>query len=297
MCPSFSFVHKHNTNTTKARFDTIRYKVDVNSLEKFDVTHLELNEIGRVVITTVKPLFFDAYKKNRNTGSFVLIDPVSHNTCAVGMILDKIHADGLPQRITDADKQKIDTGIGLISEQEYETRYRQKGSTIWITGLHGSGKNQLAYSLERQLFNQDAVVVLFDGSTVRSGLSKELDFSPADRAENLRRVAEVCKVLNDQGIITICSFISADDTVRKQVATIIGEHRFILVYMDADLSYCKQNKPELYKRIEQGTIDNLPGIDCNYDIPQQAHIVCKPQDIEDNVQKILVYITEKGYKK
>lgn len=297
MNPSTQFYIKHNTNTTKARFDTIRYKVDVNSLEKFDVTHLELNEIGRVVITTVKPLFFDAYKKNRNTGSFVLIDPVSHNTCAVGMILDKIHADGLPQRITDADKQKIDTGIGLISEQEYETRYRQKGSTIWITGLHGSGKNQLAYSLERQLFNQDAVVVLFDGSTVRSGLSKELDFSPADRAENLRRVAEVCKVLNDQGIITICSFISADDTVRKQVATIIGEHRFILVYMDADLSYCKQNKPELYKRIEQGTIDNLPGVDCNYDIPQQAHIVCKPQDIEDNVQKILVYITEKGYKK
>lgn len=296
MNPNTQFYIKHNTNTTKARFDSIRYKVDVNSLEKSDVSHLELNEIGRVVITTVKPLFFDAYKKNRNTGSFVLIDPVTHNTCAVGMILDKIHADGLPQRITDADKQKIDTGVSLISQQEYETRYRQKGATIWITGLHGSGKNQLAYSLERQLFNQDAVVVLFDGSTVRSGLSKELDYSPADRAENLRRVAEVCKVLNDQGIITICSFISADNSVRNQVASIIGEQRFTLVYMDADLHYCKQNKPELYTLIEQGKIDNLPGVDCSYDIPARADIICKPQELEDGVQKIIVYLTEKGVK-
>lgn len=297
MNPNTQFYIKHNTNTTKARFDTIRYKVDVNTLEKSDITHLELNEIGRVVITTVKPLFFDAYKKNRNTGSFVLIDPVSHNTCAVGMIIDKIHADGLPQRITDADKQKIDTGIGLISQQEYENRYNQKGATIWITGLHGSGKNQLAYSLERQLFNQDAIVVLFDGSTVRSGLSKELDYSPADRAENLRRVAEVCKVLNDQGIITICSFISADDSVRKQVSSIIGAERFTLVYMDADLDYCKNNKPELYSLIEQGKIDNLPGIDCAYDIPTSADIVCKPHDLEDNVQKIIHYLIEKGIKK
>jgi adenylyl-sulfate kinase len=213
------------------------------------------------------------------------------------MIIDKIHADGLPQRITDADKQKIDTGNGLISQQEYENRYNQKGATIWITGLHGSGKNQLAYSLERQLFNQDAIVVLFDGSTVRSGLSKELDYSPADRAENLRRVAEVCKVLNDQGIITICSFISADDSVRKQVSSIIGAERFTLVYMDADLDYCKNNKPELYSLIEQGKIDNLPGIDCAYDIPTSADIVCKPHDLEDNVQKIIHYLIEKGIKK
>lgn len=297
MNPHTQFYIKHNTNTTKARFDAIRYKVDVNSLEKSEITHLELNEIGRVVITTVKPLFFDAYKKNRNTGSFVLIDPISHNTCAVGMILDKIHADGLPQRITDADKQKIDKGISLISKQEYENRYNQKGATIWITGLHGSGKNQLAYSLERQLFNQDAIVVLFDGSTVRSGLSKELDYTPADRAENLRRVAEVCKVLNDQGIITICSFISADDSVRSQVASIIGNERFTLVYMDADITYCKQNKPELYTLIEQGKIDNLPGIDCPYDIPTNPDIICKPLDMEDNVQSIVNALIEKGIKR
>ena len=294
MNPNGQFYIKHNTNTTRARFDAIRYKVDVNSLERSEVSHFELNEIGRVVITTVKPLFFDPYKKNRQTGSFVLIDPISHNTCAVGMIIDKIHADGLPQRITDDEKQKIDKGIGLISQEDYQKQYNQKGSTIWITGLHGSGKNQLAYSLEKQLFAQNATVVLFDGSTVRSGLSKELDFSPADRAENIRRVAEVCKMLNDQGIITICSFISADEKVRNQVQQIIGKDRFTMVYMDASLEYCKQNKPQLYELIEKGTIDNLPGIDCAYDVPKDADLVCKPQNNEDNSTEIIAYLAKKG---
>jgi bifunctional enzyme CysN/CysC len=288
------FYIKHNTNTTKARFDAIRYKVDVNSLEKSDVARLELNEIGRVVITTVKPIFFDSYKKNRNTGSFVLIDPITHNTCAVGMILDKIHADSLPQRITDADKEKIAKGIGLISKESYVQRYSQKGETIWITGLHGSGKNHLAYGLEKTLFEQGATVVLLDGSTVRSGLSKELDYSPADRAENLRRVAEISKILNDQGIITICSFITPDAKVREQLSEIIGKERFNLVYMDATLEYSRQNKPELYKQLEEHKIDNLPGVNCPYDIPTNAAISCRPQDEEDNVGKVMALLSKKG---
>ena len=288
------FYIKHNTNTTKARFDAIRYKVDVNSLEKSDVARLELNEIGRVVITTVKPIFFDSYKKNRNTGSFVLIDPITHNTCAVGMILDKIHADSLPQRITDSDKEKIAKGIGLISKESYVQRYSQKGETIWITGLHGSGKNHLAYGLEKTLFEQGATVVLLDGSTVRSGLSKELDYSPADRAENLRRVAEISKILNDQGIITICSFITPDAKIREQLSEIIGKDKFNLVYMDATLEYSRQNKPELYKQLDEHKIDNLPGVNCPYDIPTNAAISCRPQDEEDNVGKVMALLSNKG---
>lgn len=294
MNPNAQFYIKHNTNTTKARFDSIRYKIDVNSLQKSDVSHLELNEIGRVVITTVKPLFFDPYKKNRQTGSFVLIDPITNNTCAVGMILDKIHADSLPHRITDEDKVKINEGIGLISTKEYEERYNQKGATIWITGLHGSGKNELAYSLEKLLFDQGATVTLLDGSSVRSGLSKELDFSPADRAENLRRVAEMSKLLNNQGIITICSFISADENVRNQVAEIIGKDRFVEIYMDANVDYCKQNKPELYDLVNAGKANNLPGVDCNYDIPTNPDLTCKPQNNEDNGGEILGLLESKG---
>lgn len=297
MNPNAQFYIKHNTNTTKARFDAIRYKVDVNSHERTEVSHLELNEIGRAVITTVKPLFFDAYTKNRSTGSFILIDPITHNTSAVGMIIDKIHADSLPQRITDDEKKKISRGESLIAPEEYERHYRQKGCTVWITGLHGSGKNQLAYSLEKELFNQESIVVLFDGSTVRSGLSKELDYSPADRAENIRRVAEICKVLNDQGIITICSFISADNNVRQQVASIIGEDRFSLVYVDANIDYCKAKKPELYSMLEQRKINNLPGVDCPYDVPTNPAITCNPAEIEDAVSSIIQHLVEKGFKK
>jgi len=215
MDPNEHFFLKHANNTTRVRFDQIKYKVDVNTLQKSTIDHFELNEIGRVVLTTNKAIYFDPYKKNRSTGSFILIDPISNNTVAVGMIIDKLSAEDLPSKIIDeqtleANKLRIHRGESLISEAQLQKRYNQKGSTIWITGLHGSGKNELAFTLEKALFDAGATVVLLDGSSIRSGLSKELDFSPADRAEHLRRVAHISKLLNEQGIITICSFISPD---------------------------------------------------------------------------------------
>ena len=180
------FYIKHTSNTTKARIDHVKYKVDVNTLEKIGIDHLNLNEIGRVVITSSKPIFFDPYKKNRQTGSFILIDPITHNTCAVGMIIDQLDSKNLTSRITDVDKQKIALGKSLIQREEYQSKYNQKGETIWISGLHGSGKNELAFSLEKRLFKDGAIAVLIDGSSVRSGLNRELDFTPADRAENLQ---------------------------------------------------------------------------------------------------------------
>ncbi|MDX1285454.1 MAG: adenylyl-sulfate kinase, partial [Draconibacterium sp.] len=166
----------------------------------------------------------------------------------------------------------------------------QKGETIWITGLHGSGKNELAFSLEKKLFENGAVAVLIDGSSVRSGLNRELDFSPADRAENLRRVAHICKLLNDQGIITICSFISRNESLRTQVAEIIGKEKFHLFYMDATLEYCKNNKPELYELIDQGKTENLPGVDLEFEEPTNAKLVFNPVKNEENIDKILEYL-------
>ncbi len=284
------FYIKHTSNTTKARIDQVKYKVDVNSLEKQQIEHLNLNEIGRVVITTSKPLFFDPYKKNRQTGSFILIDPITHNTSAVGMIIDRLDGKSLSSRITDIDKEKIALGKSLIQRDQYQNKYNQKGETIWISGLHGSGKNELAFSLERRLFENGAIAVMIDGSSVRSGLNRELDFSPADRAENLRRVAHICKLLNDQGIIAICSFISRNNSLREQIAEIIGKDRFHLFYMDATLEYCKNNKPELYNLIEQGKTKNLPGVDLEYEIPANAKINFKPEENEQNIDKVLDYL-------
>ncbi|MDD4657154.1 MAG: sulfate adenylyltransferase subunit CysN [Bacteroidales bacterium] len=274
---STQFFLKQNTNTTRARIDMIRHKIDVNTLEKSQVEGLALNEIGRAVLTTAKPLFFDPYINNKNTGSFVLINPVTNNTVAVGMILDKMSVDDLPTRITDIDKRKIENGIGLIDNSAYIKQYNQKGETIWITGLHGAGKNALAYSLEKRLFDLSAIVVTLDGSTIRSGLSRELDFSPADRAEHLRRVAHIAKILNDQGIITICSFISPSEDIRNQCAQIIGPERFHLVHIDADIKHCKLNKPDLYKKAEEGKVKYMPGVSATYEPPTNATITIEPQ--------------------
>jgi adenylyl-sulfate kinase len=290
---STQFYIKHAYNSAKARIDQIQYKIDVNTLEKSNIENFELNEIGRVVITTTKPLFFDPYKKNRQTGSFILIDPVTHNTCAVGMIIDRLSSNSLPSRITDTDKENIALGKSLITTAERKQRLNQRGETIWITGLHGSGKNELAFSLEKKLFENGATVVLLDGSSVRFGINRELDYSPADRAENLRRVAHISKLLNDQGIITICSFISRNNSLRNQIAEIIGEERFHLFYMDATLDYCKNNKPELYNLIEQGKTKNLPGVDLEYEQPTNAKLVFNPEENEENIDKVLDYLAQK----
>jgi bifunctional enzyme CysN/CysC len=285
------FYLKHNTNTTKARIDSIRYKVDINSLQKNEIKHLSLNDIARCVITTVKPIFFDPYKKNRNTGSFVLIDPISHNTCAVGMIIDKLSSDQLQSRIVpEVLKEKIENGQCLISSDERMKRFNHKGFTLWVTGLHGAGKNQLAYMLEKELYDQGANVLLLEGSTLRSGLSRELDFSPADRAEHLRRVAHIARMLNDQGVITICSFISPNEDIRQQVAEIIGQDRFYTLFIDASVEYCMKNKPELYDLANEGKLNNLPGVDTPYEKPEKAELVFNPEKEDLSTEKIIDFL-------
>jgi adenylyl-sulfate kinase len=294
MNPSTHYYIKHSYNNTKVRFDKIQYKVNVNTLEREEATAFTLNEIGRVVMTTVKPLIFDPYKVNKETGSFILIDPVTNNTCAVGMIIDKLGVEDLPSRITEKDKEKIKKGQALISTEERIERLGQKAATIWITGLHGSGKNELAYTLERKMFDMGASVVLMDGSTVRSGLSCELDYSPADRAEHLRRVAHVARLLNDQGIIVISSFISPYNDIRQQIGELIGKDNFHVVYMDADLEYCKKTLPELYEKAERGEKPYMPGIDERFEIPENPALVLDPKNTEKNSDIILDFLNKKN---
>ncbi len=296
MDPDQQFFIKHTSNVTKARFDEIRYKLDINTLHKQDADHLVLNEIGRAVITTARPLYFDPYRKNKITGSFIIIDPITHNTSAVGMIIDRVSSESLPSKITSGDLERINSGRSLISRNRREKAYNQKGCTLWITGLHASGKKELAYILEKRLFEAGAKVVLLDGSSVRSGLSHELDFSAADRAEHLRRVAEICRLLNDQGMITICCFISPKDNIRRQVKEIVGDERFKLIYMKADLAYCRKNDQQnLYQKAEAGEIENFPGIDFAYESPARADFSFSPQQIEADVDRILQMLANKKF--
>jgi adenylyl-sulfate kinase len=292
MDPDTHFLIKQTSNTGKARIDRIRYKIDVNTLHRSEAQYLKLNEIGRVVITSAKPLFFDAYEKNHEAGSFILIDPVTHNTCAVGMIIDRVSSDELPSRITDAEKQKIREGNSLIAPGEREAKYGQQGETIWITGLHGSGKNNVALRLEKRLFELGHIVVFINGQKIRERLSNDLDFSAADRAEHLRRVAELCRLLNDHGIITICSFISPREDIRRQLVEIIGKQRFKLIYMATVIDRCKANKPDLYREAEAGKLRYLAGVDVPYEVPEHPDMV---MDLDDNdIEKIVDLIQNKA---
>lgn len=295
MDPFTQFFIKQNAQTTRARIDQVRYRIDVNTLDHHSCNSFSLNEIGRVLITTNKPLLFDPYSKNHNTGSFILIDPINHNTCAVGMIIDKISQADMWSRLTEPETRKlVEGGQGLISPGELVGKYGQKGATIWITGMHGSGKNLAAYTLEKRLFDMGATTVLLDGSTIRSGLNRELDFSPSDRAEHLRRVAHIARILNDQGIITICSFISPREAIRSQLAEIIGKDRFHLVYMDADLAYCRNNKPELYNLAEAGKLAHLPGFDEIFEVPEKPSVVLHPDRESVNIDQIIDYMAAEG---
>lgn len=295
MDPFTQFFIKQANNVTRAHIDQIRYRVDVNTLEQSETNALALNEIGRVVITSAKPLLFDPYHRNRSTGAFILIDPITHNTSAVGMIIDKVNPSDMPSRLVDPEsKRLIEQGKSLIGKQELEKRYRQRGATLWITGLHGSGKNLLAYTLEKQLFDAGATVVMVDGSTARSGLNRELDFSPAGRAEQMRRVAHVCRILNDQGIITICSFISPREQVRRQLAEIVGPERFHLIYMDAGLDYCRSNKPELYELADKGQLHFLPGVDEPYEVPENPALRLKPENMVESVAEVMSFLEGTG---
>ncbi|MFO8055055.1 MAG: sulfate adenylyltransferase subunit CysN [Bacteroidales bacterium] len=293
MKPHRLYYIKHANNITKVRFDHIRYKVDVNTLEKKPAENFELNEIGRTIITANKPLFFDPYKKIAGTGAFVIIDPVTHSTAAVGMIIDKVDTQHMYSRITDMDRKKIQRGEALVDKKQREQFYNQKGHTLWITGLHGSGKNELAYALEKRLFDMGATVVLMDGSTVRSGLSQELNHSPADRAEHLRRVAHVCQILNEQGIIAICSFISPDKDIRDQVAEIVGKQRFHLIHMDAQPEFCEKQKPEIYRKAKSGVLKNMPGVDTPYQKPENPVIKLSATEKEKWLGTVINYLENK----
>ncbi len=264
---SVNFYLKHATTTTKVRVDKIRYKINVNTMRKAKTDQLELNEIGRVVLTTISPIFFDPYQKNRQTGSFIIIDPLTNNTAAVGMIIDRVASDRLPSRIT-APTAAAPPNRSLVTLEERQARLRQKGVTLWITGLHASGKNELAYALERKLFDLGQTVVVLDGAAVRTGLSRELDFNPADRAEHLRRVAEAAKIMNDHGLLVIAVFISPEAAIREQIAEIIGKERFLEIYVKASLDLCRKNdQTGFYDKAEKGVIRFVPGIDVRYEEP------------------------------
>ncbi len=216
---SDTFLIRHAGKTTKARIDALKYQVDVNTLQKERTGGLRLNEIGNVNISTTQPLFFDPYSKNRETGSFVLIDPITNNTAAAGMIVDALFDDyaasgneSEESRIEDhIEKREFLWDSGLVTQVDRAKRNHHRGKTVLLTGAVGTGKRDIAKKLEKRLFDSNLQAYYLGVGNVRSGLDCDIPLGFATRDEHVRRLGELSRIITDSGQIFITIYDGAGD--------------------------------------------------------------------------------------
>ena len=313
---------KHTTRMINAYISELVYMFDVNTLHRTDATEhnlfcellttphhtdvntLMLNEIGRAQFKLTQPIMFDQYNKNRETGSFIIIDPDTNFTVGAGMIRgavrsieETIHAE----ETVKAEEElhiKVEMERAAIARPEREERYKHKTAVIWFTGLSGSGKSTIARSLERLLFATGIHTALLDWDKLRHGLCKDLSFSEdEDRIENIRRVGEVASVFYEHGSVVLCTFISPLRCQRDQVKALIPEGRFFEVFVRCSLQTCIQRDPRgLYKKAIDGKIPQFTGINAPYEEPLNPDIVLDTEhiSIEDNLKAMLGLLKSKG---
>jgi bifunctional enzyme CysN/CysC len=271
MDPDRSYTIKQTTSTTKAVIQKVEYRIDVNTLSRLPSAPLRLNEIGRVAFHTTRSLCLDAYARNRVTGSFIIIDPGSNNTVGAGMVIDRMPEYQLPTPSAtavprSANISREESHVSLASRQ---THLGQRAVTIWLTGLSGSGKSSIARETERRLHEAGRHVCVLDGDNLRFGLNRDLSFSNADRAENIRRVAEVARLFNDSGTIVLVPVISPFEEDRENARQIIGPERFLEIHVSTPLEVCEARDVKgLYRRARAGAIEAFTGISSPYEAPE-----------------------------
>jgi len=275
--PGKNYLIKHTSSMIPSVLSDIRYKVDVNTMKRDknmdgeSLGSLELNEIGRCHITLHRPTAFDPYDRNRATGAFIMIDRLSNATVAAGMIVDRIVSK--PGHKKAPVSQNIVKSDSLVSTEDRQELLNQKGATVWLTGLSGSGKSTIALQLEKELIERGHLCYVLDGDNVRHGLNRDLGFSMEDRKENIRRIGEVAALMNDAGVIVISSFISPYISDRQSAREVIGDKAFIEVFVDTPIEVCEQRDPKgLYKKARSGEIQQFTGISDPYEAPQNAEI-------------------------
>jgi bifunctional enzyme CysN/CysC len=260
----------HTTNQAQAFVERIEYRVDVDTLHREAASVLQLNEIGRVEISVSRPLYFDSYRVNTATGSFVLVDPHNNTTVAAGMIR------GVVSRREKDPGRRVSPDVvweGLnISREEREAQAGHRAALVWFTGMSGAGKTTIARSVERILFEQGVRTVLLDGDHFRHGLCGDLGFSPADRTENIRRVAEVAKLFFEQGAVVLCTFVSPFRSDREAVHQLFPASQVVEVYVRAPLEVLQERDPKgLYSREATGQL-SLPGSESTYEPPDRPDL-------------------------
>ncbi|MFB9783113.1 adenylyl-sulfate kinase [Rhodococcus sp. IC4_135] len=257
----------HTTRSTKAQIVKLDYRLDVNSLHRDEKAEfLSLNEIGRISIKTQQPLMFDPYRRNRVTGSFILVDETTGNTVAAGMI--------------NGPTLKESRVVWHSSEVSREER-ATTGGTVWLTGLSASGKSTIAVELERRLVAAGIPAYRLDGDNLRHGLNADLGFSAEDRAENVRRVGAVAQLFADSGAVAVACLISPyrEDRDRVRAAHEAAGLKFVEVYVDTPIEQCEARDPKgMYAKARAGEIKGFTGVDDPYEAPASPELVIRPED-------------------
>jgi bifunctional enzyme CysN/CysC len=262
LLPGRPYWLKIGTKTVSATITEPKYKINVNTLEHLAAKQLELNEIGVCNISLDQVVAFDPYAENHDTGGFILIDRITNGTVGAGMIRFAL------RRAQNIHWQALD-----VSKQSRASAKGQHPAVLWFTGLSGAGKSTIANLVEKKLLAMGRHTYLLDGDNVRHGLNRDLGFTDADRVENIRRVAEVAKLMADAGLIVLVSFISPFRSERRMARELMPDGEFLEVFVDTPLAVAEERDVKgLYAKARRGELKNFTGIDSPYEPPEAAEI-------------------------
>jgi bifunctional enzyme CysN/CysC len=257
-----SYLMKIGPKIVTATIAPLKYQLNVNTLEHIAAEQLKLNEIGVCELELDQPICFDPYVENRDTGGFILIDRLTNHTVGAGMLRFAL------RRAHNIHIQHIDVDKAARSALK-----RQKACVLWLTGLSGAGKSTIANLVEMKLHLMGYHTYILDGDNVRHGLNKDLGFTAADRVENIRRIAEVSRLMLDAGLIVLTAFISPFRAERRMARSLVKEGEFIEIFVDAPLSVAEQRDPKgLYRKARRGEIQNFTGVDSPYETPEAPEV-------------------------
>ena len=262
MIPGRSYILRTEADQTPATVTALKYQVNINSFTHEAAKALHMNEVGVCNISTQAPIVFDAYADNRTTGNFVIIDRISNKTVGAGMI------DFALRRAQNVHWQAVE-----VNKKAHAALKTQTPAVLWFTGLSGSGKSTVANALEKILHAKGRHTYLLDGDNVRHGLNRDLGFTAEDRVENIRRVAEVAKLMADAGLIVLVSFISPFRSERRLAREMMDDGEFIEIFIDTPIEVCAERDPKgLYKKARAGEIENFTGITSPYEAPENPDL-------------------------